>query len=209
MTSIRPFSCSGQVSGLGKNVRNPAPGGNAFGMFIRSVLIPLTMNRKHWTPDRRQDRVQVPGRKFGRERRIDPCVHHPLGLGTMVFFQLCQIGRIMETAPCSANPFNSLVLDKGLGSDRHERLALCLKSSCRFDRHASADAMSAGDKFFNPKLLEQPRDQMPRFHGNEIILQAPRMREADAADTKRFTTLYPLNARPIRSPNRRFILGLS
>ncbi|ANT54783.1 MULTISPECIES: carbonic anhydrase [Mesorhizobium] len=31
--------------------------------------------------------------------------------------------------------------------------------------------------------------------------------EVDAADIKRFTTLYPLNARPIRSPNRRFILG--
>lgn len=32
--------------------------------------------------------------------------------------------------------------------------------------------------------------------------------EVDAADIRRFTTLYPSNARPIRSPNRRFILGL-
>lgn len=31
--------------------------------------------------------------------------------------------------------------------------------------------------------------------------------EVDAADIKRFTSLFPLNARPIRSPNRRFILG--
>ncbi|MCT7377863.1 carbonic anhydrase [Chelativorans salis] len=32
--------------------------------------------------------------------------------------------------------------------------------------------------------------------------------EVDAADIKRFTKLYPMNARPIRSPNRRFILSL-
>ncbi|QND61968.1 carbonic anhydrase [Mesorhizobium huakuii] len=30
----------------------------------------------------------------------------------------------------------------------------------------------------------------------------------DPADIERFTSLYPLNARPIHSPNRRFILGL-
>ncbi|WP_095205075.1 carbonic anhydrase [Mesorhizobium carmichaelinearum] len=33
--------------------------------------------------------------------------------------------------------------------------------------------------------------------------------EVGAADVKRFTSLYPLNARPIHSPNRRFILGLN
>ncbi|TIY01178.1 MAG: carbonate dehydratase, partial [Mesorhizobium sp.] len=32
--------------------------------------------------------------------------------------------------------------------------------------------------------------------------------DVDPADMERFTSLYPLNARPIRSPNRRFILGL-
>ncbi|PBB11862.1 carbonate dehydratase [Mesorhizobium loti] len=32
--------------------------------------------------------------------------------------------------------------------------------------------------------------------------------EVDPADIKRFTLLYPRNARPIRSANRRFILGL-
>ncbi|TIX35782.1 MAG: carbonic anhydrase, partial [Mesorhizobium sp.] len=31
--------------------------------------------------------------------------------------------------------------------------------------------------------------------------------DVDPADMERFTSLYPLNARPIRSPNRRFILG--
>ncbi|RRH91909.1 carbonic anhydrase [Mesorhizobium tamadayense] len=31
--------------------------------------------------------------------------------------------------------------------------------------------------------------------------------EVDPADIERFTALYPLNARPIHSPNRRFILG--
>jgi carbonic anhydrase len=33
--------------------------------------------------------------------------------------------------------------------------------------------------------------------------------EVDAADIKRFTSLYPFNARLIRLPNRRFILGLN
>ncbi|WP_353643284.1 carbonic anhydrase [Mesorhizobium sp. WSM2239] len=33
--------------------------------------------------------------------------------------------------------------------------------------------------------------------------------EVAAADIKRFTSLYPMSARPIRSPNRRFILGLT
>jgi carbonic anhydrase len=33
--------------------------------------------------------------------------------------------------------------------------------------------------------------------------------EVDQADIERFTALYPMNARPVRSPNRRFILGLN
>ncbi|WP_265516470.1 carbonic anhydrase [Nitratireductor luteus] len=32
--------------------------------------------------------------------------------------------------------------------------------------------------------------------------------EVDEADIKRFTALYPMNARPVRAPNRRFILSL-
>ncbi|ANT54683.1 a-type carbonic anhydrase [Mesorhizobium amorphae CCNWGS0123] len=31
--------------------------------------------------------------------------------------------------------------------------------------------------------------------------------EVDAVDIKRFTSLFPLNARPLRAPNRRFTLG--
>lgn len=73
-------------------------------------------------------------------------------------------------------PREGFVLDEGLGSDRHERLALCLRPGRRFDGHTATDAVSASDKFADTKLLAQPRDDVSCFRRNEFEFQSPRMR---------------------------------